>query len=134
MRAKRRVLLALALTLLTGMRDPFAPQPDPCHIAQLSLWRYQGFIVVNQRAKGIVVDAEGKWRRAGINAVFPTGWRVGEITQQEMQIFTAAGCEPQQWRWKREGNQHEAMDSGGARKQRAGRKSGSGEAGDAGGG
>nr|WP_318383360.1 HofP DNA utilization family protein [uncultured Enterobacter sp.] len=113
--ANRLLLALLVFVMLTGMRDPFAPQPDRCHIAQLSQWRYQGFIAMGGNTKGIVQDADGRWRRASPQDVLPTGWRVGEITRQQMQIYTAAGCEPQQWQWTREEPQSEKTDAyGGA--------------------
>ncbi|ASG62555.1 hypothetical protein CEW81_01950 [Kluyvera genomosp. 3] len=36
--------ILLALPLLCGLRDPFAPVDDPCHSAQLNLWRFGGTI------------------------------------------------------------------------------------------
>lgn len=124
MTIKRWMLAAAAFTWLTGMRDPFLPQPDICQTAQLTQWRYQGFVAVKGSVMGILHDGRGKWYRAGTGDRLPTGWQVGEITGQEVQIFTAAGCEPQQWRWTRQGAQHETVDRDHHDMQRADSKSG----------
>jgi len=135
MNPERLLLITVALWLLTGMRDPFKPQPDLCQSAQLTQWHYQGVVITQHQAKGIVKDAAGTWRRVGVGEVLPAGWRIERITEEEIHLMTGAGCEPQQWQWKREGKQHEAMDSGGnhtvQHTQRAGGKT---EARDAGGG
>lgn len=134
MNPERLLLVATALWLLTGMRDPFAPQPDPCQTAQLTRWHYQGFAAKGDRITAIVKDAAGKWQRIGTSDVLPGGWRIESITEQQITILTAAGCEPQQWQWTREGKQSEAMDSDGHAVQRAQRESGKTPAGHAGGG
>ena len=128
------MLAGAALSCLTGMRDPFLPQPDVCQTAQLTQWRYQGFVAVKGNVSGILRDGNGKWHRTGTGEPLPPGWRVGNITDQEMQIFTAAGCEPSQWRWTRQGDQHEAMDRDNHGVQRSDSKGGSAEAGHADGG
>ncbi|WP_256350228.1 HofP DNA utilization family protein [Enterobacter sp. ENT03] len=131
---KRWMLAVMTFTCLTGMRDPFLPQPDVCQTAQLTQWRYQGFVAVKGSVRGILRDGSGKWHRATTGDLLSPGWRVGNITDQEMQIFTAAGCEPPQWRWTRQGDQHETMGRDNHDVQRTGSKSGSAEAGHADGG
>ncbi|WP_318375073.1 HofP DNA utilization family protein [Enterobacter sp.] len=131
---KRWMLAATALISLTGMRDPFLPPPDLCQTAQLTQWRYQGYVAMRGRAMGILRDGSGKWLRVSTGDRLPTGWRVGEITDLEIQILTAADCEPQQWRWTRQGDQHETMDRNNHDVQHPDSKGGSAEAGHANGG
>lgn len=108
---KRRALL-LALPLLLGMRDPFQPLPDRCQTAALTHWRYQGFINVNGHRRGVLRTPEGRWHRAAAGESLPPGWRVVSVTEQTLQINTAAGCEPAQWQWQRQGVNNEKVDSG----------------------
>lgn len=105
----RRVLL-LALPLLLGMRDPFQPPPDRCQTAALAQWRFQGFITVNGHRRGMLRNPEGRWYRASAGESLATGWRVVSVTEQKLQIATAAGCEPAQW--QRQGAEDENMDNG----------------------
>lgn len=107
----RRVLL-LALPLLLGMRDPFQPPPDRCQTAALAQWRFQGFITVNGHRRGMLRNPEGRWYRASAGESLATGWRVVSVTEQKLQIATAAGCEPAQWQWQRQGAEDENMDNG----------------------
>ena len=46
--------ILLVVPLLCGLRDPFAPVDDPCHSAQLNLWRFGGTIEAGGRTMGIV--------------------------------------------------------------------------------
>lgn len=108
----------LALPLLLGMRDPFQPLPDRCQTAALSQWRYQGFITVNGQRRGVLRNPEGGWHRAVAGKSLPTGWRVVSVTEQTLQIATAAGCEPALWQWQRQGARNEKVDSSRAASQR----------------
>lgn len=125
--------LLLALPLLLGMRDPFQPLPDRCQTTALAQWRYQGFITVNGQRRGILHNPEGGWHRAVAGESLPTGWRVVLVTEQTLQVATAAGCEPALWQWQRQGDKDEKVDSGSrAASQRAddgGKKSRTGDVG-----
>jgi len=107
----RRALL-LALPLLLGMRDPFQPLPDRCQTAALTQWRYQGFITVNGQRRGVLRSPEGRWHRVAAGESLPPGWRVVSLTEQTLQVATAADCEPAQWQWQRQGAKDEKVDSG----------------------
>jgi len=112
--------LLLVLPLLLAMRDPFQPLPDRCQTAALAQWRYQGFITVNDQRRGVLRSPEGRWHRAAAGQSLPPGWRVVSVTEQTLQITTAADCEPAQWQWQRQGAKDEKVDSGsGAASQRA---------------
>ena len=128
----RRALL-LALPLLLGMRDPFQPLPDRCQTAMLAQWRYQGFIDVNGHRRGVLRNAEGGWLRAAAGERLPPGWQVVSVTEQTLHITTAAGCEPAQWQWSRQGVKDEKVDNGSrAASQHAasmGKRSAAGDAG-----
>ena len=63
MRGKRGVLAGIALSLLTGMRDPFKPPEDLCRISELTKWRYQGMVGRGERVNGVIKDGQKKWRR-----------------------------------------------------------------------
>lgn len=114
MTAKRMLAACLLVMMLTGMRDPFEPPADRCMVSQLSLWRYQGMVTMADAATGIVRDPAGKWRRVRVGETLPGGWRVVDFDKEEMRIATGKGCEPERWRWKREGSQHEKNSSGSA--------------------
>ncbi|POP43220.1 DUF2531 domain-containing protein [Superficieibacter electus] len=110
MGVKRGALLLIMLPMAIGMRDPFQPPEDHCHIAQLSQWRYQGTIARASRQVGLLRDAQGKWRRVEMNSQLPTGWRVVQLSTQAVEIETGLGCEPARWSWSREGEPHEDRD------------------------
>lgn len=112
--AKRMVAACLLVLTLAGMRDPFQPPADRCMVRQLSLWRYQGMVAMADAAIGIVRDPASKWRRVRVGETLPGGWRVVDFDKEEMRIATGEGCEPERWRWKREGSQHEKNSSGSA--------------------
>lgn len=112
MAAKRTVAACLLILMLTGMRDPFQPPADICMASQLSLWRYQGVVTMAEAATGIVRDPAGKWRRVQVGETLVGGWRVVGFNKEEMHIATREDCEPERWRWKREGSQHEKNNSG----------------------
>lgn len=44
MKGRDAVLVALSLSMLTGMRDPFRQPEDHCHGAELAQWRFQGMV------------------------------------------------------------------------------------------
>ena len=125
--------LLLALPLLLGMRDPFQPLPDRCQTAALAQWRYQGFINVNGQHRGVLRSPEGRWYRAAAGESLLSGWRVVSVTEQTLRITIAAGCEPTQWQWQRQGVEDEKVDNGsGTASQRAaygGKKPHAGDAG-----
>ena len=125
--------LLLALPLLLGMRDPFQPLPDRCQTTTLAQWRYQGFIDVNGHRRGVLRNAEGRWIRATAGERLPPGWQVLSVTEQTLQVATAAGCGPAQWQGQRQGVKDEKVDNGsGTASQRAaygGKKPHAGDAG-----
>ncbi|MDA8487374.1 MULTISPECIES: HofP DNA utilization family protein [Kluyvera] len=102
--------ILLALPLLCGLRDPFAPVDDPCHSAQLNLWRFGGTIEAGGRTMGIVQRDDETWQRLENDTLLKTGWRVTEITPDELTVDVGTGCEPQRWQWKREGTSHHEKD------------------------
>jgi pilus assembly protein HofP len=74
-------------------------------------WRYSG-LVVGKTALGIVRDAHGRWLRVRPGELLSTGWRVEALNEMDIVIDTLAACEPQRWRWPREGTtKHENRDS-----------------------
>lgn len=102
MRSRRIRWLLISLPLLLGMRDPFQPPPSNCPNGKTGEWRYSG-VVSGKRPLGIVRDANGRWLRVRDGETLPTGWRVLAFNEKELVIDTLAACEPQHWRWPREG-------------------------------
>lgn len=136
MTVKRRLLVGISLLILTGMRDPFQPPEDRCHITELSTWRYQGAVSRGGRLIGLVQDGEHTWRRIELYEVLKGGWTVSHISAQSITIEMGKDCEPSRWQWQRqgqgEGEGNESMDSRGAdgrHPQRAGGKSAKRDAG-----
>lgn len=102
MRDKRLRWALICLPLLLGMRNPFlAPQVN-CPNGKTGAWRYSG-LVMGKAPLGIVLDAGGRWHRVRPGEALPTGWQVVALNEKEIVIDTLAGCEPQHWRWPREG-------------------------------
>lgn len=132
MRISARLLLLLWLLPLTGMRDPFQPPEDRCATGQLQVWRYQG-IVSGTQTVGIVRDGQNHWRRVTQGDLLPTGWRIASLDETEMVINTGEGCEPQVWRWPREGTKKDetmdSRDSDDVQQRRSGRHAKTGNAG-----
>jgi len=132
MNNRRWLLAVLSLLMLTGMRDPFRQPEDSCHCAELTQWRYQGIVGKGGRSIGLLRDGERRWRRVELHDVLDTGWTVIRLDEQALTVNTGNGCDPQQWRWLRQGEVDEAMDTGGADSRSApgnGRKSAKRDAG-----
>ncbi|MGG5835607.1 HofP DNA utilization family protein [Huaxiibacter chinensis] len=110
MRTKRRYLLVCAVLMLTGMRDPFRPPDDRCAIGQLHQWRYHG-MVNGRHIVGMVEDGEKHWLRIRQNDQLPAGWRVTSIDEQALVLNVGKGCEPNEWRWKRERTKNEGNNN-----------------------
>ncbi|HAT3953779.1 MULTISPECIES: HofP DNA utilization family protein [Enterobacteriaceae] len=110
MNLKLPLAVIVAVPLLCGMRDPFVPIEDPCHHAQLSLWRYRGAAASGDRLIGIVQRGDDKWQRVEKDAVLHTGWRVLQVTPENLMVETGTGCEPQRWQWTREGTTKNEQD------------------------
>jgi pilus assembly protein HofP len=111
MRGRGWKLLLVCLPMLLGMRDPFQPPRLNCPGGKTGEWRYSG-LVVGKTALGIVRDAHGRWLRVRPGELLSTGWRVEALNEMDIVIDTLAACEPQRWRWPREGTtQHENRDS-----------------------
>ncbi|MDA8492054.1 HofP DNA utilization family protein [Kluyvera georgiana] len=110
MNLKRLPSILLVVPLLCGLRDPFAPVDDPCHSAQLNLWRYRGAIAMDGRTIGLVQRDDEVWQRLENDTVLNTGWRVTTLTPDELTVDVGTGCEPQRWQWKREGTTHNEKD------------------------
>jgi len=107
---KRRALLLIVLPMIMAMRDPFLPPEDRCHTAQLAQWRYQGVIERASGRTGLLRNPQGVWLRVQTGSHLSTGWRVVQLTSQELVIETGAGCDPARWSWSRQGEQHESRD------------------------
>lgn len=112
--SRRWMLAGLSLLLLTGMRDPFRQPEDRCHSAELAQWRYQGMVGKGARNIGLLQDSAHRWRRVEQGAVLETGWKVTQLNSRALTVSTGTTCEPSQWQWQRQGENDEAMDSGGA--------------------
>lgn len=110
MSTKHRFFFVLAVPLLLAMRDPFQPLQDPCEQAKLSLWRYYGVVVSQERKIGFLLDAAGGWRRVQPEMVLPEGGKILQLTEREMVIATKDGCDVTRWRWSREGLKNETRD------------------------
>lgn len=102
MRSKGLGWLLICLPILLGMRDPFQPPQLNCPNGKAGEWRYAG-IVAGKLSLGIVRDTQGRWFRVRPGESLPTGWRVQTVNEKEIVIDTLAACEPQHWRWPREG-------------------------------
>lgn len=132
MRGKRWLIACVSMLILTGMRNPFQPPEDRCHIAELSAWRYQGAVSRGPRLIGLVQDGKHKWRRVELHGTLNSGWTISQISVQSVTIETGKNCETPRWQWQRQGEVNEAMDSHGAddnRPQRAGGKNAKRDAG-----
>ncbi|MFV0261897.1 MAG: HofP DNA utilization family protein [Kluyvera sp.] len=110
MNRKRSLALIALLPLLCGMHDPFMPVDDPCHSAQLTLWRYRGLVEAGERMIAIVQRDDNQWQRVDNDTVLITGWRVIAITPETLTVAVGTGCEPQRWQWKREGTTQNEKD------------------------
>ncbi|NTX71259.1 DUF2531 family protein [Lelliottia amnigena] len=106
MRTELRGLILCSLVFLTGMRDPFRPPVDRCEIGKLNKWHYQG-LIRSAGVVGIIKDEQDRWHRAHQEDHLPSGWRVLAINETEMVIEVGDGCDPKEWRWKREGTKNE---------------------------
>ncbi|WP_061706933.1 HofP DNA utilization family protein [Pseudenterobacter timonensis] len=102
MRSERRCLLVCLLLLLTGMRDPFRPPDDRCGSAELTRWRYRGFVA----EVGLMYDGKQSWYRVRQGEAL-AGWRVVSLDKNALVVEIGKGCEPAQWRWQREGEGNE---------------------------
>ncbi|MFP5594540.1 HofP DNA utilization family protein [Kluyvera sp. 142486] len=111
MNPERALLLLLAVPLLCGMRDPFAPVMDACQTAQLADWHYRGGAQSASRLIGVVQERGERWRRVEIGQTLNAGWRVTVITLDSLTVETGDGCEPRVWQWKREGTPNDKKDS-----------------------
>ena len=131
---KRWLLICSSLLMLTGMRDPFKPPEDRCRIAELPMWRYQGVVSQGERLTGILKDSQQKWRRVEQYQVLENGWTISRLTADSITLETGKGCEPSQWRWQRQGEVNEAMDSRSVDRRDARRTGGESAKRDAGGG
>lgn len=132
MRGKRWLLVSVSMLILTGMRNPFQPAEDRCHIAELSAWRYQGAVSRGPRLIGLVQDDKHKWRRVELHETLNGGWMISQISAQSVTIETGKNCEPPRRQWQRQGEVNEAMDSHDAddnHPQRAGGKNAKRDAG-----
>lgn len=132
MKVNRSVLVCFCLLTLTGMRDPFRPPQDRCRIAELPQWRYQGAVRNGARWIGILQDSRQKWRRVEEGQTLENGWTIIRLTAQDLTLTTGKNCAPPQWRWLRQGENNDAMDSNstdGLDARRAGGKSGKSDAG-----
>lgn len=130
MAVKHGLLVGISLLMLTGMRDPFQPPEDRCHITELSTWRYHGMVSRGPRVIGLVQDGRHKWRRIELHEALNSGWTVSHISAQHVTIETGKDCEPSRWQWQRQGQGqgegNESMDSrdaDGGHTQRTGGKS-----------
>ncbi|MGG7448196.1 HofP DNA utilization family protein [Kosakonia oryzendophytica] len=110
MTAKRLLCAGGLCLLLSGMRDPFQPPRDTCLTGQLANWRFHG-VVAGEQSIGILRDDSGRWRRVVEGETLPTGWRVIAVNEHGIRITLGERCTPAEWRWKREGDQDEKMDS-----------------------
>ncbi|MEO3740398.1 HofP DNA utilization family protein [Kosakonia oryzendophytica] len=110
MTAKRLLCAGGLCLLLSGMRDPFQPPRDTCLAGQLASWRVHG-VVAGEESIGILRDDGGRWRRVVEGDRLPTGWRVIAVDEHGIRIALGEHCVPAEWRWKREGDQDEKMDS-----------------------
>lgn len=108
-----RTLIALSLPLLLGMRDPFQPQEDRCSAAQIALWHYRGSVGSGEKHTAFVLDAGGKWRRLMLGQTLENGWRVADIQPAYMDMNAGAECELSQWRWLKEGTEHDSKGNSG---------------------
>lgn len=113
MMSDRRLLLGLLFPLLLGMRDPFLPPEDRCFSAQTTLWQFRGLVSRGEQRTGIVVDANGKWRRLAQGLTLDNGWMVADVQPDYIAMTAGAECEPSQWRWLKEGTQHDSKDDTG---------------------
>ncbi|MEW5561816.1 HofP DNA utilization family protein [Enterobacter asburiae] len=107
----RHGLIVLLLPLLLGMRDPFLPAEDRCSSAQITLWHYRGMVSLGEQRTGIVLDASGKWQRLTQGQTLSNGWTVVAVQPDRMDMTAGTDCEPSQWRWIKEGTQHDSKDS-----------------------
>lgn len=110
MNPSRRWFLCLIVPLICGMRDPFAPVVDACQTAQFPLWHYRGVTQSAERLIGIVQNGEGKWQRIEQGKRLNTGWRVSEITYDNLTVDAGEGCEPRYGQWKRQGDRNDKKD------------------------
>ncbi|WP_288888211.1 HofP DNA utilization family protein [uncultured Citrobacter sp.] len=110
---RRWLLAVISLLLLTGMRDPFRQPEDRCHSSTLAQWRYQGVVGKGERHIGLLRDSEHRWRRVELNTALDTGWTVIQLNEQTLTVQTGTECDPPQWRWQRQGDVDEALDTGG---------------------
>lgn len=124
MKVKRWLLVCLSLLILTGMRDPFLPPEDRCHIPELSMWRYQGAVSRGVRVIGLVQDGNHRWWRVEKHDVLNGNWVISEVLTQSLTIDTGKECEPSRWQWQRQGEVNEAMDSNRADGRYTGRAGG----------
>lgn len=108
-----RSVIVLSLPVLLGMRDPFLPPEDHCATSQMALWHYRGRVSSGEQQTGIVVDAEGKWRRLEQGQRLDNGWTVTAVQPEQMEMAASAECEPSQWRWLKEGTKHDSKDAAG---------------------
>lgn len=110
---ERHGIIVLLLPLLLGMRDPFLPAEDRCSSAQITLWHYRGMVSLGDQRTSIVLDASGKWQRLTQGQTLNNGWTVVAIQPDRMDMTAGTDCEPSQWRWIKEGTQHDSKDSAG---------------------
>ncbi|MFK3663020.1 HofP DNA utilization family protein [Scandinavium sp. NPDC088450] len=106
-----RVLLLVFIPGLLGMRDPFQIPEDKCSVSQLAMWHYRGMADFGGLVTGIVQDAEGKWHRLRPGQQLENRWTVSGITLEQIDLTLNAECEPSQWRWVKEGTNHDSKDT-----------------------
>lgn len=105
-----RLFLGLLFPLLLGMRDPFLPPEESCFSAQTFLWHFRGLVSQGEQRTGIVLDANGKWRRLAQGLKLDNGWMVADVQPDYIEMTAGADCEPSRWRWLRKGTQHDSKD------------------------
>jgi len=103
MRTELRCLILCSMIFLTGMRDPFRAPVDRCEIGKLDKWRFKGLVL----GVGIVKDEQDRWHRVRQDDRLSLGWRVLAINETEIVVEVGEGCDPKEWRWKREGTKNE---------------------------